>query len=114
MRGKYQEFRRMIAKMIRAVNRTKENDDQVMKKKEIADLKKFFKVKLKSANKKIDKLIRDNLIDVNMASSLVNDHDTVDDMITTMLEVCELLYLDEDSLLEPTEFAPDHVHHSTD
>lgn len=114
IRRQYQGFRRMIAKMIRAVNKIKENDDRSMTRKEIAELKKFFKGKLKSTNKRIDKLIRDNLINVNMASSLVNDQDNVNDMIKMILQVCELLYLSEDSLLEPTETAPDHAHHSTD
>jgi phosphate:Na+ symporter len=114
MRSQYQGFRRMIAKVLRAMNQMKESEDPDMTKKEIKELKKFFKAKLKSNNKSIDKLIRENLIDVNMASSLVNDHDNVNDMIKMILQVCELLYVQKDSLFEPIETAPDHVHHNTD
>jgi phosphate:Na+ symporter len=36
-----------------------------------------------------------------MASSLVNDHDNVNDMIKKLIEVGELLYSGKDSILEP-------------
>jgi phosphate:Na+ symporter len=114
MRSQYERFRRLIAKVLRAVNQMKDAEDPIKIKNEIKELKKFFKAKMKSNNKSIDKLIRENLIDVNMASSLVNDHDNVNDMIKMILEVCELLYVQKDSLFEPTEPAPDRVPHSTD
>lgn len=113
MRRQYQDFRRMIAKVLRAMNQMKESEDPNKTKNEIKELKKFFKAKLKSNNKSIDQLIRENLIDVNMASSLVNDHDNVNDMIKMILQVCELLYVQKDSLFETIETAPDHVHHNT-
>ena len=115
MRNQYEGFRSMIAKVLRAVNQIKQEEDfQTKSKKEILELKKFYKAKMKSNGKSIDNLIRENLIDVNMASSLVNDHDNVNDMIKKILQVCELLYVHKDSLLEPIEPVPDHVHHSTD
>ena len=49
-----------------------------------------------------------------MASSLVNDHDNVNDMIDKFLQVCELLYVEQDTLLEPIEPEIDRVHHNTD
>ncbi len=113
MRRQYQGFRRMIAKVLRAMNQMKESEDPNKTKKEIKELKKFFKTKLKSNNKSIDQLIRENLIDVNMASSLVNDHDNVNDMIKMILQVCELLYVQKDSLFEAIETSSDHVHHNT-
>ena len=113
MRSQYERFRRLIAKVLRAVNQMKDAEDPVKTKNEIKELKKFFKAKMKSNNKSIDKLIRENLIDVNMASSLVNDHDNVNDMIKMILQVCELLYAHKDSLFETTDAAPDHVPHST-
>lgn len=113
MKRQYQGFRRMVAKMIRAINKLKETEDPEEKKKEIDGLKKFFKAKQKSTNKRIDKLIRENRIDFIMASSLVNDHDNVNEMIKMLIQVCELLYLHEDTLLESTETAPDHARHNT-
>ena len=37
---------------------------------------------------------------VNMASSLVNDNDNVNDMIKKLISVAELLYLEKDPLLD--------------
>ena len=53
-----------------------------------------------SDNKSIDKLIRKNLITVDMASSLVNDHINVNDLIKKLIKVAELLYLEKDIILE--------------
>jgi len=36
-----------------------------------------------------------------MASSVVNDHDNVDDMIKNLIEVGQLVYSEKDSILEP-------------
>jgi phosphate:Na+ symporter len=113
MKRQYQGFRRLIAKMIRAINTMKEEEDKKKIKTQIKELKKYYKTKLKSNNKAINKLIRENHINVNMASSLVNDHDNVNDIIKMILQVCELLYVSEDSLLDPTETVPDHAHQST-
>ena len=53
-----------------------------------------------NSNKSIDKLIRDNLIDTNMASSLVNDQDNVNDAIKKLITVADLLYGERDPILE--------------
>ena len=54
-------------------------------------------------NKEIDNLIRKDLITVDMASSLVNDHDNVNDMIKNLIIVAELLYGKRDTILENTK-----------
>jgi phosphate:Na+ symporter len=48
----------------------------------------------------IDHLIRKDLITIDMASSLVNDNDNVNDMIKNLIIVAELLYGKKDTLLE--------------
>ncbi len=113
MRKQYEDFMRMIVMVLRGVNRMKEEKDELESKKEIAQLKKSIKAKLKASSKSINKLIRENLIDINMASSLANDHDNVKEMTKMILQVCELLYVHKDSLLEPSEPVPDHVDHNT-
>jgi len=55
----------------------------------------------KKGNKNINNLIRSHLITTNMASSLVNDHENLNDMIKKILQVGELLYGERDSILEP-------------
>lgn len=114
MKREYQGFRRMVAKVLRASYLFQDIENQDRNKQAIKELKKYFKQKLKRTNKRINKHIRKNLIDVNMASSLVNDHDNVNDMIDKFLQVCELLYVEQDTLLEPIEPEIDRVHHNTD
>ena len=114
MKREYQGFRRMVAKVLRASYLFQDLENQDLNKQTIIELKKYFKQKLKRTNKRINKHIRKNLIDVNMASSLVNDHDNVNDMIDKFLQVCELLYVEQDTLLEPIEPEIDRVHHNTD
>ncbi len=114
MKREYQGFRRMVAKVLRASYLFQDIENQDRNKQTIKELKKYFKQKLKRTNKRINKHIRKNLIDVNMASSLVNDHDNVNDMIDKFLQVCELLYVEQDTLLEPIEPEIDRVHHNTD
>ena len=55
----------------------------------------------KKGNKNINNLIRNHLITNYMASSLVNDHENLNDMIKKLLQVGELLYGERDSILEP-------------
>jgi phosphate:Na+ symporter len=51
-------------------------------------------------NKEINKLIRDDKIKADTASSLVNDHDNVNSLIKNLIEVAELLYGHKDPLVE--------------
>ncbi|NNM22535.1 MAG: hypothetical protein HKO54_03190, partial [Flavobacteriaceae bacterium] len=51
-------------------------------------------------NESIDRLIRDNLVTVDMGSSLVNDNDNVNDTIKKLIAVAELLYSERDTLLD--------------
>jgi phosphate:Na+ symporter len=113
IKREYQGFRRMIAKVLRSVQSFKNIEDRAKNKNELEELKRFFQEKLQRTNKRIDKLIRKNLIDVNMASSLVNDHDNVNDMIEKLLQVCELLYVEKDSILDSNDSETDHVLHNT-
>ena len=51
-------------------------------------------------NKSINTLIAKNLITADMASSLVNDKDNLNEIIKNLISVAELLYGEKDSLLE--------------
>ena len=67
---------------------------------ELMEMRKMAKAASKKGNKSINELIRKNLITTDMASSLVNDHDNVYDMIKKLIQVGELLYSERDSILE--------------
>ncbi len=113
MNREYEGFRRMIAKVLRFSQSIKDTEDPAQKKQQVEELKRYYADKLKQTNKRIDNLIRKNLIDVNMASSLVNDHAIVNDMIDKLIQVCELLYASADTLLEPTASETGHVRDNT-
>ena len=66
----------------------------------LSQLKHEAKANIRKSNKSIDKLIRKDLITVEMASSLFNDYTNVNDMIKKLIEVAELLYGEKDTLLE--------------
>lgn len=102
IKKEYNKFRRSVVKVLRAIYlfRLEENKEEHYEK--LVLLKNKSKEKSKMENKGINNLIRKNLINTNMASSLVNDHDNVHDMIQKLIEVGQLLYSEKDSILEPS------------
>ncbi len=100
IRKEYNNFRRIIIKVIRAINKFKLDEDKETSYMELMEMRKMAKAASKKGNKSINQLIRKNLITTDMASSLVNDHDNVYDMIKKLIQVGELLYSEKDSILE--------------
>lgn len=100
----YDNFRKKITKVLRIIYlfRTEENTEKYAIK--LANLKKEAKENIKHSNKSIDKLIRKNLITVEMASSLFNDYSNVNDIVKKLIEVAELLYGSKDTLFENDDF----------
>jgi phosphate:Na+ symporter len=96
----YDKFRKKVVKVLRVIYLFRTNDNKDEYYKELLALKNEAKKAIKSDNKSIDKLIRKNLITVDMASSLVNDHINVNDLIKNLIKVAELLYLEKDIILE--------------
>ncbi|WP_111706961.1 Na/Pi cotransporter family protein [Lutibacter citreus] len=96
----YNNFRKKITKVLRVIYlfRTEENSKKYAEK--LSQLKKEAKESIRLSNKSIDKLIRENLISVKMASSLFNDNTNVKDINKKLIEVAELLYGNKDSLFE--------------
>lgn len=103
MKKIYNTFRKKVVKVLRVIYlfRTKNEKEKYHKKLEKLSLE--AKKDISQGNIEIDKLIRKDLITTDMASSLVNDHDTVNDLIRRLIEVAELLYLDTDYLMEVEE-----------
>lgn len=96
----YDRFRKKVARVLRVIYlfRTEEENEAYYIK--LQDLRQEAKNNILKSNAQIDKLIRKNLIDVEMASSLVNDNDNVNDMIEKLITVAELLYGKKDTILE--------------
>jgi phosphate:Na+ symporter len=102
--NEYDNFRKKLTKVLRVIYlfRTEENIEKYAVK--LANLKKEAKENIKQSNKSIDKLIRKDLITVEMASSLFNDYSNVNDIIKKLIEVAELLYGSKDTLFENGNF----------
>ena len=66
------------------------------------ELKQKAKQNIKQGNLEINHLIRDDLITTNMASSLVNDHDNLNNVIKLLIDVAELVYSDTDPIMDAT------------
>jgi phosphate:Na+ symporter len=98
----YNKFRKKIAKVLRVIYHFRKDDGQDKEAyyKKLLKLKNQAKVAIHSTNEDIDALIRENLITIDMASSLVNDNDNVNDIVKKLIAVAELLYGETDSLLE--------------
>ena len=101
--NEYNRFRKKIIKVIRIIYLFRTHENTIKYAHKLTQLKKEAKANNKSSSKSIDKLIRANLITVEMASSLFNDYANVNDLIKKLIEVAELLYDEKDSLFDNEE-----------
>ena len=103
IKKEYAKFRKKVAKVLRVIYLFRKGEDKEMYYEKLLVLKKEAREAIHTNNKSIDKLIRNNLITVDMASSLVNDNDNVNDLVKKLIAVAELLYVGKDNLLENGE-----------
>ena len=103
IKKEYNKFRKNVVKVLRVIYLFRTQEDKDMYHEKLLELKDAAKKGIHRSNKSINKLIRENLITVNMASSLVNDNDNVNDMIKKLISVAELLYVEKESFLENDE-----------
>jgi len=100
IKKEYNGFRKQMVKVFRAIYAFKMDENRETSYTELLEMRKKAKVQSKRSSNKINNLIRKNLITTNMASSVVNDHDNVNDMIKNLIEVGQLVYSEKDSILE--------------
>ena len=96
----YDKFRKKLVKVLRIIYLFRTGEEKEIHYQKLLILKNKAKEAIDQSNKSIDRLIRENLISVEMASSLVNDNDNVNDITKKLIEVTELLYGEKDTLLE--------------
>ncbi|MCW5516426.1 Na/Pi cotransporter family protein [Muriicola sp. Z0-33] len=96
----YSKFRKMVVKVLRVIYlfRTEEEPDVYYQK--LLEIRRQVKENSRKGNRQIDELIRKNLITTDMASSLFNDNDNLNDLVKKLISVAELLYGSRDSLTE--------------
>ncbi|WP_298882541.1 Na/Pi symporter [uncultured Polaribacter sp.] len=100
IKKEYNKFRKKVVKVLRVIYGFDKNEDKEEYFSILKKLKKEAKIALHEENKSIDRVIRENLITTNMASSLVNDNVNVNDLIKKLIQVAELLYSEKDVILE--------------
>ena len=96
MQAEYDKFRRKIIKVLRVI-RSYSEDDKDSYRNRLEALAMEIKESIQEGNLQIDHLIRDRKITPEMASSLFNDHDNLNDMIENLIIVAELLFLGDGS-----------------
>jgi len=100
IKREYDKLRKRLAKVLRVIYLFRTEKENERYYKILRKLKENAKENIHADNLGIDHLIRKDLITVDMASSLVNDNDNVNDMIKNLIIVAELLYGKKDTLLE--------------
>ncbi|WP_250435485.1 Na/Pi cotransporter family protein [Hanstruepera flava] len=100
IKKEYDKLRKRVAKVLRTIHLFRTEKERDTYYKTLMALKEEARDNIHKGNLEIDTLIRKDLITVDMASSLVNDNDNVNDMIKKLINVAELLYGNRDTLLE--------------
>ncbi|WP_339661335.1 Na/Pi symporter [uncultured Polaribacter sp.] len=96
----YNKFRKKVVKVLRVIYLFRTNEEKEEYYQQLLKLKKSAKIAVNTDNKSINKLIRKNLITIDMASSLVNDNVNVNELVRNLIQVAELLYSEKDAILE--------------
>jgi phosphate:Na+ symporter len=100
IKKEYDKLRKRLAKVLRVIYLFRTEKENERYYKILKRLKENARINKHAENLGIDHLIRKDLITIDMASSLVNDSGTVNDIIKNLIIVAELLYGKKDTLLE--------------
>ena len=100
VKKEYDKFRKKIAKVLRIIYHFRTKKDRDIYHQKLMRLLAEARSEIHSTSATIDRLIRDELVTVDMGSSLVNDRDNVNDTIKKLITIADLLYGERDPLLE--------------
>ncbi|MGB5236764.1 MAG: Na/Pi cotransporter family protein [Flavobacteriaceae bacterium] len=95
----YNSFRKKVVKVLRVIYLFRKDKENELHHKKLLELKNEAMENIYHSNREIDRLIRKELISTDMASSLVNDSDNLNDLIEKLIEVADILYGIMDPLL---------------
>ncbi|WP_445383404.1 Na/Pi cotransporter family protein [Robiginitalea sp. IMCC43444] len=96
MQAEYDKFRKKMVKVLRAIQVYRAGANKEVTSEVLLKLSEEAKANIHQGNLHIDKLIRNNKVSPEMASSLLNDHDHLNEMIQKLIIVAELLYGEKD------------------
>ncbi|MEJ2584274.1 MAG: Na/Pi cotransporter family protein [Robiginitalea sp.] len=100
MISEYDDFRKKMVKVLRVIRDFQEGNGASSIEK-LTKLSREAEANIHAGNLEIDHLIREKKVTPEMASSLVNDHDNLNDMIENLILVAELLYGNRDQPPNP-------------
>lgn len=100
IKKEYDKIRNKVVRVLRTIHLFRTEKENEVYHRKLVKLKKEAKANIHSNSLEIDDLIRNDLISVDMASSLFNDFDNVNDMIDKLIDVADLLYGKQDLLLQ--------------
>ena len=96
----YDRFRKRIVKIWRSIYELRDlPESKAQTYDKLKHLGQQARVTSQRSGENIDRLIRDDLVTVDMASSLVNDSDAVNKIIERLITIAEMLYTDTDPIL---------------
>ncbi len=100
IRKEYDKLRMKASKVLRETYLLRKDDEPEKRLVKLEKLHKEIEADSIFTNGTIDKLIREQKISSSMASSLINDADTVNSMIENFIEMAVMLYGKKDRLFE--------------
>lgn len=99
IKKQYNNLRRIVVKALRVIYSRTEETEVAHYLADLQKLEKFTEERMERGNIEIDALIRNDEITTDMASSLVNDMDHVQDLVEKLITVAEILYVSFDPLI---------------
>lgn len=100
IKKEYNKLRNRTVKVLRTIHLFRTAEDNQLHHEKLIKLKNEIVEKPITSNRSVNDLIKNDLISVEMASSLFNDYDNVNNMIDKLIQVAELLYGKKDTLIE--------------
>ena len=99
----YDKLRKKIARTLRVIHLYRSQESKAGYYKKLKKYQEQAKKDNHLTTKAIDRLIRENLISLEMASSLVNDNENAKDAVKKLITVAELLFGGKDNLMDNDE-----------
>lgn len=103
IKKEYNDLRKMIIKVIRELQELKDSKDPEKNLKKLAKLRRKAQKSDVLIDGSIDKLVRNDRISYEMATSLMNDSASTNQLINSLIDFGELVYAKKDRIIEDLE-----------
>jgi phosphate:Na+ symporter len=100
IKKEYNDLRKMLIKVMRVINYIKATGEVKKHSKTLEKIRRKARTSDVIIDGTINKLIKENRITTEMATSLMNDSANVVDICENLVKIAELLYVERDSILE--------------